>query len=50
LKTALFPVIGRAICSAAPKTVTSQPWWNDIRVLPSWSKCPAKTQRRSSPH
>jgi hypothetical protein len=31
LKTALFPVIGRAICSAAPKIVTSQPWWNDIR-------------------
>src|SRR5271156_1627599 len=27
----------------------SQPWWNDIRVLSSWSKCPAKTQRPSSP-
>ena len=48
-KTALFPVLGRAICSEAPGTVTSQRWWNDIRVLPSWSKCPANTQRRSSP-
>ena len=34
---------------AAPATVTSQPWWNDIRVSPSWSKCPAKIQRPSSP-
>ena len=25
------------------KTVISQPWWNDIRVSPCWSKCPAKT-------
>src|SRR5260370_37319835 len=49
LKTAPFPVIGRAICSAGPRTVTSQRWWNDIRVLPSWSKYPAKTPRRSSP-
>src|SRR6202046_2685089 len=32
LKTALFPVIGRATCSLAARTVTSQPWWNDIRV------------------
>src|SRR3982075_3159057 len=38
LKTALFPVIGRAICSQAAKTVISQPWWNDIRVLPCSSK------------
>ncbi len=49
LKTAPSPVIGRAICSQAPATVTSQPWWNDIRVSSSWSKCPAKTQRPSSP-
>jgi hypothetical protein len=49
LKTAPFPVIGRAICSAAPRTVTSQRWWNDIRVLPSWSKCLAEIQQRSSP-
>ena len=49
LKTALFPVIGRAICSQAAKTVISQPWWNGIRVSPCWSKCPAKTPRRSSP-
>ena len=49
LKTAPFPVIGRAICSAAARTVTSQPWWNDIRVLPSWLKYPAKIQLRSSP-
>ncbi len=49
LKTAPFPVIGREICSPAPATVTSQPWWNDIRVLPSWSKCPAKTRQRSLP-
>jgi hypothetical protein len=48
-KTALFPVIGRAICSQAAKTVISQPWWNVIRVLPCSSKCPAKIQRRSSP-
>jgi IS30 family transposase len=34
-KTALFPVIGKVICSQAPATVTSQPWWNDIRVLSS---------------
>src|ERR1700692_2199463 len=49
LKTALFPVIGRGICSQAAKTVISQPWWNDTRVLPCSSKCPAKTLRRSSP-
>jgi hypothetical protein len=49
LKTAPFPVIGRAICSQAPGTVTSQRWWNDIRVLPSWSKCLAKIQQRSLP-
>src|ERR1700750_1850309 len=49
LKTALFPVIGRATCSLAARTVTSQPWWNDIRVSLCWSKCLAKTQRRSSP-
>ncbi len=45
LKIVPFLVIGREICSAAPATVTSQPWWNDIRVSPSWSKCPARTQR-----
>ena len=44
-----IPVIGRATCSQAAKTVISQPWWNDIRVLPCSSKCPAKIQRRSSP-
>jgi hypothetical protein len=44
LKTALFPVIVRAICSQAAETVTSQPWWNDIRVSLCSSKCPAKTQ------
>jgi transposase len=33
LKTALFPVIGRATCSQAAKTVLSQPWWNDIRFV-----------------
>jgi IS30 family transposase len=49
LKIVPSPVIGREICSAAPATVTSQPWWNDTRGLPSWSKCPAKTQRPSSP-
>jgi IS30 family transposase len=27
--TALFPVIGKVICSQAPATVRSQPWWND---------------------
>ena len=48
LKTAPSPAIGRAICSAAPGTVTSQLWWKDIRGLPSWSKCPAKTPQRSS--
>ena len=32
LRTAPFLATGRAICSR-PKTVTSQPWWNDIRVL-----------------
>ncbi len=48
-KIAPFPVIGRAICSAAPATVTSQPWWNDIHALSCWSKCPAKTRRPSSP-
>jgi Helix-turn-helix domain len=49
LKTALFRVIGRAICSQAAETVISQPWWNVIRVLSCSSKCPVKTQRRSSP-
>ena len=49
LKTAPFPGTGRAICSQAPKTVTSPHWWNDTRVLPCWSKCPAKTPRWSSP-
>jgi len=44
-----IPVIGREICSAAPATVTSQPLWNDIRVSPSWSRCPARTQQPSSP-
>jgi IS30 family transposase len=29
-----IPVIGRAICSQAAKTVISQPWWNVIRVSP----------------
>ena len=48
LKTAPSPAIGRAICSAAPGTVTSQLWWKDIRGLPSWSKCPAKTPQQSS--
>src|SRR5260370_39955199 len=42
LKTALFPVIGRAICSQAAKTLISQPWWNDIRVLPMLIKVPSK--------
>jgi len=36
LRTALFPVIGRATCSLAAKTVISQPWWNVIRVSPCW--------------
>src|SRR5258707_7728233 len=49
VEDALFPVIGRGICSQAAKTVISQPWWNDTRVLPCSSKCPAKTLRRSSP-
>ena len=44
-----IPGTGRAICSAAAATVISQLWWKGIRGLPSWSKCPAKTQRRSSP-
>src|SRR5580692_5061365 len=30
LKIVPYPVIGREICSAAPATATSQPWWNDI--------------------
>ena len=42
LKIAPFLGIGREICSAAPATVTSQPWWNDIRVLPSLVKVPSK--------
>jgi len=33
------------ICSPALATATSQPWWNDNRVSPSWSKYQAKTQR-----
>ena len=37
------------ICSQSAKTVISQPWWNDTRVLPCSSKCPAKTLRRSPP-
>ena len=41
LKTALFPAIGRATCLAAAGTVTSQPWWNDIRVSPP-VKVPSK--------
>jgi IS30 family transposase len=49
VEDALFPVIGKVICSPEQATVTSQPWWNDIRVLSSWSKCPAKTRRPSSP-
>jgi len=44
-----IPVIGRAICSEAPTTVTSPRWWNAIRVLPCWSRCPAKTRRLSWP-
>jgi len=48
LKIVPYPVIGREICSAAPATATSQPWWNDIRVSPFWSKYQAKTQRPSS--
>jgi hypothetical protein len=43
------PVTGRAICLQAPRIVTSPHWWNVTRVLPCWSKYPAKTQRRSSP-
>ena len=35
-RTAPFPVIGKAICWAAPTTVTLQPWWNVIRVLSRW--------------
>jgi hypothetical protein len=34
----------------APRTVTSPPWWNVIRVLPRWSRCPAKTRLLSWPH
>src|SRR5258706_1762839 len=49
-RTAPFPVIGRAICLAALRTVTSQPWWNVIRVSPRSSRCLAKTRRLSWPH
>src|ERR1700712_4782810 len=45
LKIVPSPVIGREICSAAPATVTSPPWWNDIRALPFWSKSQAKTRQ-----
>ena len=48
-RTAPSPAIGRAICWAAPTTVTSPLWWNVIRVLPRWSRCPAKTRRLSWP-
>ena len=43
------PAIGRAICWAAPRTVISQLWWNDIRVLSCWLRCPAKIQLPWSP-
>jgi Helix-turn-helix domain len=49
LRTVLFPVIGRAICSQAARTVISQPWWNVIRVSSCSSKYPVKIQPRSSP-
>jgi Helix-turn-helix domain len=48
-KTAPSLVIGKAICSQAPGTVTSPPSWNGIRVSSSWLKRRVKTQRRSSP-
>jgi IS30 family transposase len=34
---------------AGSKNSHTQPWWNVIRVLSCSSKCPVKTQRRSSP-
>ena len=37
-KIAPSPAIGRAICSAAPTTVTSRRSWNAIRDLSCWSK------------
>src|SRR5579863_806192 len=42
LKTALFLVTGKAICSQAVKTLTSQPWWNDTRVSIMLIKVPSK--------
>ena len=33
-KTGRFLVIGKAICSAAPRTVTSRRWWNAIHDSP----------------
>jgi hypothetical protein len=33
-KTERFLVIGKAICSAAPKTATSRHWWNATHALP----------------